>query len=223
MNFEIVSTLLASLGGASIIITAFAHFLGKVWAGRIAQQTIAKYAQELEIVKSKNTLVLEEFKKKSESELKEREQFTGISLEIYQDFFKNRVSCYIKLLELKNRYISDMHEDIGIEETESWGDAYYSTYKTLRSFLIENQLYISNELEKSFHELRIEAATYTKEADLVEVYALSFGTEPVHAHEQRHSTHDKFAKKTHELMSKVMKQIDSDVKKLRSRIEIDRP
>lgn len=126
MNWEIVGTIMASLGGASVIVAAFAHFLGKIWADRIAKQTTAKYNKEIEAIKAKNTMAIEDFKRKSEVELKEREQFSGISKEVYQDFFKNRVLTYLKLLELKNKYISDMHEDIATEETEGWGDAYYS-------------------------------------------------------------------------------------------------
>lgn len=116
MNWEIVSAVMASLGGASVIVAAFAHFLGKVWADRIAKQTTAKYNHEFEVIKSKNKMALEDFKSKSEAELRDREQFSGISKEVYQDFFKNRVSTYLKLLELKNKYIADMHEDFVTEE-----------------------------------------------------------------------------------------------------------
>jgi len=222
LNIEVVGTVLASLGGASAIITVFAHFLGKVWADRIAKQTIAKYDQELENVKSNNTRALEEFKRKSESDLKEREHFSGIYIEVYQEFFKQRVATYTKLLELKNHYISEMHEDAITEETESWGDAYYASYKALRKNLIENQLYITTELENKFHKLRMEAAKFTKEADLAEGYAIGSGASSWEADEQRSPVNDKFAKETSSLMSDVLEQIDSDVSKLRSRIDIDR-
>ena len=222
MNWEIVGTIMASLGGASVIVAAFAHFLGKVWADRIAQQTSAKYKQAFEILESKNTMALEDFKSKSEAELRDREQFSGISKEVYQGFFKNRVSTYLKLLELKNKYITNMHEDFVTEETERWGDAYYYSYVSLRKLMIENQLYISNELEKAFSELRMEAAKYTKEADMVEGYALGAGADSREAEEERTLIHDKLATKTSDLMNKVMRQVETDVSKLRSRIEIDK-
>jgi len=222
MNWDIVGTVMASLGGASVIVAAFAHFLGKVWADRIAKQTTAKYNQEIEIIKSKNSIALEEFKRKSEAELKDREQFSGISKEVYQDFFKNRVSTYLKLLELKNSYISDMHEDFVTEETERWGDAYYSSYVSLRKLMIERQLYLSNELERAFSELRMKASQYTKEADMAEGYAIGGGANAMEADEERSPVHDKLAANTNELMKKVMDQIETDVSKLRSRIEIDK-
>lgn len=220
--WEVVGSVLASLGGATVIVGAFAQFLGKTWADRIARQTMAKYEQELEATKAKNVYALEEFKQKSNAELKDREQFGGISAQVYQDFLKHRVSTYIKLLEAKNKYISAMHEDAVTEETERWGEAYYSSYSEFRKIIIENQLYISTGLEESFHALRIEAAKYIKEADLAEGYALGQGAEPWDADEQRSSANDKLVTKTYELMATVIRQIDNDVSGLRARIDIDK-
>lgn len=220
--WEVVGSILASLGGATVIVGAFAQFLGKTWADRIARQTMAKYEQELEAAKAKNIFALEEFKQKSNAELKDRDQFGGISAQVYQDFFKNRVSTYIKLLEEKNKYISAMHEDAVTDETERWGDSYYSSYNKFRKIIIENQLYISTDLEMAFHTLRIEAAKYIKEADLAEGYALGQGAELWDANEQRSSINDKLASSTHELMAAVIRQIDNDVSGLRARIDIDR-
>lgn len=222
MNLEVVGTVLASFGGASVIVGAFAHFLGKVWADRIAKQTAAKFNQDLENLKSKNTYILEEFKKRSESELKDREYFSGISQEVYQDFFKNRAKVYLELLKIKNKYISDMHEDFVTDETESWGHAYHATYVNLRKLIIENQLYISNDLESSFHKFRMDSAKYTKEADMLEGYAIGSGAKGWEADEKKAPVYEKFATETHELLNKVFLQLDKDVSKLRSRIEMDR-
>lgn len=95
-------------------------------------------------------------------------------------------------------------------------------YASLRKLMIKNQLYLSNELEKAFSKLRIKAARYTKEADMAEVYAIGAGAEPWEASDQRSPVHDKLATETSKLMNKVMKQIEIDVSKLRSRIEIDK-
>ena len=63
-----------------------------------------------------------------------------------------------------------MHEDFVTEECESWGNAYYMTYSALRTLIIENQLYISNELEYKFSNLRMKAANVIKEVDMAEGY-----------------------------------------------------
>ena len=38
---EVVVSVLASLGGAALVIGAFAHFLGRIWTDRIAKSTKA--------------------------------------------------------------------------------------------------------------------------------------------------------------------------------------
>lgn len=222
MNSEIVTTLLTSLGGATVIVGALAHFLGKVWADRIANQALAKYDRELEVVKSSNKLILENFINKAEIELKEREQFSGISKEVYEEFFKKRVVTYEYLLSWKNKYISSMSEDFHIEESEQWGEAYYDLYISLRKLIIENQLYASNELTCRFDKLREAAAVFIKEGDLAESRALGAGVNTGEAAEDRRAHYEELEKKTSKLMEELMSQIDSDINKIRSRIEMDK-
>lgn len=223
MYIEVVATLLASLGGASAIIAAFTHFFGKIWADKIAQQTTARFNQELEIVKSQNTLALEDFKRRAEFEIKDREQFNGISLEFYQGFLKNRVETYLKLLKIKSNYIKRMHEDFFTELTEEWASVYSDTFDELKSTILENQLYISNDLDIKFNYLRMEASSHLKEATIAEGEARGRGADEHYLVEEvKKPILEQFYNETHKLMNNVLQQIESDVRKLRSRIEIDR-
>lgn len=220
---EEVATFLASLGGASVILTTFAHFFGKIWADKIAQQTTARFNQELEIVRSKNTLALEDFKIRANLEIKDREHFSGISLEFYQNFFKNRVETYLTLLKIKNDYFKNMHEDFFTELTEEWMSVYCDTFNELKSTVLENQLYVSNDLDIKFNLFRVEAASYLKEATIAEGEAIGRGADEHYAAEEiRRPILERFYNDTHELMNGVLQQIEDDVRKLRSRIEIDR-
>lgn len=220
MFSEITTSILTSLGGATIIVGAFAHFLGQVWTDRIAKQTLAKYEQELAGLKSKHELALEGFKLKANTELKELEHFGGISNDVYQDFFKNRVATYIKLLEIKNAYISVMSENFITDQTETWGEAYHSIYVKFRKVITEQQLYISTELDKIFHELRMQACEYIKEADMEEAFA--YGANSKHPWEASTEALDKLVTNTSDLMRQVIKQIDADVSKFRARIDLDK-
>lgn len=219
---EVVSAVLGSLGGAALIVAAFANFLGKVWTERITAQVHAKHEQELEGVKAKHTLALEQFSRRAEAELKDAEIFSGISQEVYQGLFKKRIATYTKLMELKNKYVEDMHEDFLTEETERWGDVYVSSYKALRKVIVENQLYISTDLDKFFQDLRMKAAQYIREADIIEAYGMGSNEQPDTIMERQETVHQKLATETHDLMSKVLDQIGADVVKLRSRIDLDR-
>lgn len=222
MNWDIVGAVLGSFGGATVIVTALAHFFGKIWADRIATATKAKFEQELEVLKIKSNITLEEFKRRSDAELKDRDNYYGITSEIYQDFFKNRIKTYLKLLEIKNQYISYLYEDFFTEQDGYWGSMYYDLYRSFRNIIIEDQLYISNDLEKKFVELQIEAAKYTKEGDRAEDYAIFNGIPEHHAIEHRESADNELADNTYKLMKNFISQIEIDVSKLRSRIEIDK-
>ena len=218
MNMEVISTLLGALGGASILVWGFAHFLGKIWTDRLAKQAAAKYEQEFERLRSTNEMALEEFRRDAESELKDREYFSGISSEVYQEFFKKRVETYLLLLKLKSDYISKMNEDVVVSETERWASAYYISYMSFRTVMIENQLYVSNELEEVFSELRLAAAEYIIDADYTDVLSQN----PMQTEGQKEIIYGKFAENTSDKMERFLSQIDSDVKKLRSRIDIDK-
>ncbi|MEZ8168056.1 MULTISPECIES: hypothetical protein [unclassified Vibrio] len=220
MYWDLIGSVLASFGGASVIVMGFAHFLGKIWLDQISKRTAAKYNAELLTLKSKGKLALSSFKTKAAAELKNREEFNGISLEVYQGFFQNRVSTYLKLLKIKNAYTTKMHEDFITEEVEDWGNAYYSIYSSLRDLVIENQLYISNELEQRFSFLRMNAAEYIKEADKTEGY--SYGDDSNVTQERVSKVYKKLASETYQEMEDFFNQLDADVKKLRSRIEMDK-
>jgi hypothetical protein len=220
MYSEIVAPILASLGGATVIIAAFAHYLGKIWTDQIAKSTSARFNNELEQLKASNTLALESFKMRASLSLNERENFAGISQKFYQQFFNKRVETYQSLLKIKNDYITGMGEEFLTDVFEREGAIYYSTYTSLRQLVIENQLYISNELDNSFGVLRLSASEFIKEADLVEANT-DDPDHPPYENQHLEAVYKKLASKTSTDMSKVFEQITCDVSKLRARVEID--
>lgn len=222
MDTEVVSTFLTSLGGATVIVSGFAHFLGKIWTARIAEATKYKFESELEQVRSQNELALKDFEQQSHLLIKEKEQFSAISKDFYQSFLKQRVDTYRSLMHLKNEYIENMEEDFTTEVSEDWGNVFESTYKKLRKLIIERQLYVSNDLDSLFSDFRYEASKFIKEADIVEAHAYIDERNPPWENEELNEVYRKFAVATGSHMKKVMDQISTDVSKLRSRIEVDR-
>lgn len=222
MIYEVVASILVSVGGASAILAAFVHYLGKIWAERITVQLKSRYENEFELLRAKNAQALEVFRHQAAYELKDVDVFSGISTEVYRDFFKRRVDVYAELLRVKDEYITRMQEDFYTHETERWGDVYNDVYKSLKKIIITNQLYISNELDKEFHKFRVKAADYIQEADLVEAYGLGANSN----HDRMMSDQDvvlnKFATETGDSMHKVLERISEDVANIRSRIDMDR-
>jgi hypothetical protein len=221
MYYEIIASVLASLGGASIIVATFANFLGKIWTKRIEQSQEFKFKTQIEEIKSKNDQDLESLKSRYNSAIKESELYSTISQEFYQAFFKERIDVYLKLLEIRNKYITDIQENIITEIQENWGAIYSRTYSSLRKLIIEKQLYISNELEDVFHQFRNVAAEYLKEADMADMN-FDRDNNPPWDNEQLAVVNDKFAQETNDHMVMVFNTIDKDIKKIRSRIDIDR-
>jgi hypothetical protein len=246
MNLEILGTVLGSFGGAAVIVAALARFLGKVWSDRLAKQATSKMKHDLALMKGKLQQDLQLIKTASEKELEhfkyinsrsieevkneleiiksKNEQFGGISLEFYQDFFNKRVNVYLKLLSIKNKYITEMEEEFITEIHQGWGHVYHSTYVSLRELMIKDQLYISNELESALSLLRKEASRFIKEADFEEAHIYAFendNDEREYRIQKMEEIYNNFATETDPLMRKVMSQIESDVHKLRARIELD--
>lgn len=222
MYWEVAGSILASLGGASLLIAGLSHFLGTVWADRIAKQTMFKYERDIQSLKNEHQLAIEEFQRKAAIELASHNQFSGISLTTYQDFFRNRIETYTSLLKVKDEHISVMHEDLVTEQTERWADAYYASYVRFREIITKKQLYVSTDLERIFHDFRLKAAPFILQADYDEAMALANGAQSGDADEERSEANEKLIKGTHELMQALIKQIDDDVSRLRARVELDK-
>lgn len=52
-TFKIASAVLAALGGGALIVGAFAHFLGNLWANRLIETKKKELEKDLELYKSK--------------------------------------------------------------------------------------------------------------------------------------------------------------------------
>lgn len=219
---EDVSSLLLSLGGSAAILLTFAKTLEKLLIDQVSKRTTARLNQDLETLKSEHNRALEEFKAKSTASIKEREIFSTISIDVYQDFFKNRITTYKSLLDWKNECTKDMLEDFTLEYTERFGDKYFFCYRRLREILIPNQMYISNDLDQKFQKLRHAAAKHINNAEYYECMASSEGVEPQDYMQKVSEIYDHFSSETFEIMNDINKQIDIDISKIRSRIEIDK-
>jgi hypothetical protein len=67
--FKVAAAILASLGGATVLVFAFSNWLGKIWAERLMARETAEHARELEMLKNKFVQETESYKiklKKSE-------------------------------------------------------------------------------------------------------------------------------------------------------------
>lgn len=222
MLWEVFLATLTSIGGAAIVVGGLAAFLGKVWADRIKQSTLAAFQSELATLSAKQTLALELFKTKASAALAEREAFTGFSAEFYQDFLVKRVAVYRKLLLVENKYRKDMASFIR-HEFEDWHERYVSVYNELRDLVVINQLYISNAAELTFRDLQREVAPHLAEADRAEAFAVGADVDPEAVIDARRRYEQSAFSETSSLMEAFFEQVRKDVEKVRARIEMDSP
>ena len=59
---RIILEILGAIGGATLIILSLASWLGKIWASKILEEDKAKYAREIELLKTQLSKDVESFK-----------------------------------------------------------------------------------------------------------------------------------------------------------------
>lgn len=214
----LAAEILGSLGGAAAILYAFSHFLGKVWAERIAKQTVHGFEKELEALRSANLIALEQSRSIGQQLLEERESFNNISQKTYQDFFEMRISTYKKLLAERHKYIIEYDEDFVVDEVERWGDGYVSHYNSIKEIVGASQLYLSAKLEEAFEALqeKYNSKFKTNEREIAFFHGES------HQGERESELNNELLFETSEHYAEFVRQLKEDVKSLRSRIDLDK-
>lgn len=210
--------LLTSLGGATVILYAFSTFLGKVWADRIAKQTIHGFELELESVRAANHVALEQSKLINQQLLEDRQAFNSISQKTYQEFFEMRLGAYRRLLAELHKYVTETGEDFLLDEIERWGDSYVSHYNAIKAIVGENQLYLSVKLEEAFETLQSEHNSKLKMNEREIAY---LHNQP-HQNERESELNNDLQSATWDHYKEFVRQLKEDVKSLRSRIDLDK-
>jgi hypothetical protein len=218
---EIFLDVLTKIGGATVVIGGLAALLGKLWLDRQAKTLTAKFDADMEQLKSSNVKALEDFRASAAFALKEREFFSELSSDFYKGFFAKRVEVYQELLRLANDYIVQMDEDFLAEELEAHGERHVRSYKVFRACILENQIYVSNGLEKAFRELRAAISPILLRADRDEAWVHGLNGDLEDVLNARRDHEQNALRLTHDLMTKMLDQLTRDVSKMRSRIDMD--
>lgn len=227
---DVIAQVLGSLGGATLIIGGLAKFLERVWSDRVIKNNSLLVDKDLAAFKNQHILELEALKKEYNSELEEIKQknieiqidknnFHQISNTFYQTFFDKRVKVYLDLLEIKNKYITEIEEDIITDFHDAHANVAFSIYKQMRELINKEQFYISNDLDNLFTSLRKNASNYLKSEDMVDMNSFDESH-----YEWKEAEYEKvyyeFLKDNSTLLSDVFDQINKDIALLRKRAEL---
>lgn len=100
---EIVSigaSVILSFGGAGAIILALSAWLGKVWANRIMEQDRAKYAEDIETLKS-------QLERSNNKEIEEIKNDLSIFKEHHLKGLHDKIAMYRMVIELVSEVLGD--------------------------------------------------------------------------------------------------------------------
>ena len=210
MDFQsainLFGAVVVSLGGSSALVFGLSSFIGKIWANKLMEKDKSKYTQEIE--KLKNEL---------QTNITKMEHFHQISEQTYQALFNAKIDTYNKLLYEKIEYYKIINEDEAFEIMDYPPEVYYDFFKKIRKIIDENRLYISNELSNKYDKLYYKIAPFIRKLDLDEYYA---DANNVNSKDFQENTYHDMVSKTSKEMDELLKQIDVDVKQIKTKIEL---
>lgn len=93
--YELLTVVLASIGGTAIVVGGLAGWIGKVWLNRIHEADKARFSKELETLKSGLTLALEKQKLSLDVIRTQSQKFSSTQFDLYADL-------WTKLQDLKS-------------------------------------------------------------------------------------------------------------------------
>ena len=99
--FELASVIIASVGGAGVIILGLSSWLGKVWASRLMTSEKQKYAKELE--EFKVGLVA-----KSQADIERLKADVEIFKTKELDSFKDKINIYRSAIDMISEALADL-------------------------------------------------------------------------------------------------------------------
>lgn len=101
LSTYVLNNIIEVLGGAGVIITSLAAFLGRVLSKRIIETEKALLQQQLEKIKSEHAKDIELLKSNLQLELVKRDQFHQISKNTFEKLFNKKIKIYTRLILIK--------------------------------------------------------------------------------------------------------------------------
>ncbi|WP_195251355.1 hypothetical protein [Romboutsia sp. 1001713B170207_170306_H8] len=124
--FEMVSTVLLSLGGGGVIVMGMSSWLGKVWANRILEDEKKKHQKEIEDYKSQLTEKINHLNVINEKALHISKVQYDTEFNIYKEIWGKLFTC---IINTNNLYPSGMVSvPTDEKELEEYNDKKYKLY-----------------------------------------------------------------------------------------------
>ena len=159
----IAISVVASLGGGSVIIWAFSSWLGKVWANRILEKDRLRYQKELEAIKAELGRTSQEYIIKFSSLHAQR---GDIVRDLYEKFISTQRAMHSILKQFQ--FASEPPLTDKIKSFVENFDTFYQFYLKRRIYFSKSVCNKIEDLTFTLRDIHIDINTYPVDLDNVE-------------------------------------------------------
>ena len=138
---KIAISVVASLGGGSVIIWAFSSWLGKIWANRILEKDRLRYQKELEAIKAELGRASQEYIIKFSSLHAQR-------AEIIKNLYEKLISTQRAMHSILKQF-QDVSDSSPQDKIKTFVDIFNEFYQ----FYLKRRIYFSKRLCKKIEDL----------------------------------------------------------------------
>lgn len=219
----VIEHIISVLGGAGILVTGLATYLGKLLADRSLLKEKAALESLLQKAKSDHEMSIKMLEKDVRLELVKKDQFHQISKTTFENIFNKKIEIYSNLLKLKTNYERFRYESGSFDFVDP-SDDFLSHFNLFRKNIESNRLYISNDLSDKYDSWYLDAAQYFRKIEEVEfnISLHSFNGIESDYHEAIWSEQSPIISalvaNTLSKMTEVIEQIEADVKQIRAHV-----
>ncbi len=218
-----VNNILATLGGASLLITGLSAFLGKVWSKRIIMTEKASIEKDIQKMRAHHDRELKFLEANIQLELLRKDQFHQISKSTFESIFNRKIELYSDLLKVSIEFRRFARESI-YSEIDDPTDDLWDYQRKIRDLIESNRLYVTEALFEKYSVWYEKAVPYLKQADVdgYEAHGQAYTDEEneLNVFYAQQPSYAKLVSETDAEFASILDQVDRDIDSLRRNIEM---
>ncbi|MGP5211268.1 hypothetical protein ACTXJ5_10810 [Psychrobacter alimentarius] len=209
--------LIINLGG-NAVLGGLIIYLGKIYLERIGRNEQATIDERLKRLEQDH-----------EKLLTKDEHFHQISQQTYQKMFEKKVDAYMRLIQLRQQYLSNKEVNIPKENVENYQGKDLISILSMKEVMEENRFYLSSDLIELFDQWYEEAYHYivASKEDAFNQALETFKWNEAERYFLNHTIQEAstkqlnlMLKETNNIIGKIFETIDIDVQNLKKKYNI---
>lgn len=218
-----INNILATVGGASLLITGLSAFLGKVWSKRIILKEKASIEKDIQEMRAHHDKELKLLEANIQLETLRKDQFHQVSKSTFESIFNRKIELYSDLLKISIEFKRFARESI-YSEIDDPTDDLWDYQRKIRDLIEGNRLYVTEALFQKYSAWYEKAVPYLKQADVdgYEAHGQAHTEEEnyFNVSAAQHASYAKLVSETDAEFASILDQVDQDIDGLRRNIEM---